>query len=799
MASSEEPQLAISKPGTSLPSASFSFTTPFPVRVGSSTSTKQRRVSLPSSPRLSPAPGWPFRDEMGLEAISTTTAAVTSSDKDKYKRTNNKQELDLTNHFEEDMPMISPFEKKPRKKWTKEETQMLVDGCNKHYPNAKTHLSSKVRSALPDGTSIFEKTRSKKRRPFTPEEDEALKRGYDKHGTLWASILKDPIFHEKNRRSTDLRDRFRNAFPDLYEAAGYKPRNNAKKKKSSEGQAVPVVSSTTMLPDPIPEDMKERIERPRRKRASTAPGLQRFSGRGRKSIPDSTTGSDSETSSAAEERHRCRTRSRQRRSRSRLTPQPERSQPIDFNSAISELRAQAQDLSSSGLSPSITAPSTGSLSTESSLSLNSQNAWPMTCGTTSDPPQVTSWMSSPSRRIISADLFLTSSPPTAINPHTVIGKSAWIPEDWLSANPRLESAHPSSSSGPSPVPSSPFSFAQGVMDRYDLFPYTSASSEFEQDTHSHSAFSEADMFNPATSSYRGFTHHSSEAGDLIFAVGRNGAGGLGMGSGLNVVTHRPLHNIDEIPTGSVRLPEHHRLDTEMSEAQSSSPPDEPPDLDFHIPLVSTPTSEVPMSSISTPAIVKVRQQSNTNGNYRSSSQPPTEPSHSMRTHSLSMFDLPSEHELTDLPFLDMHYYGVGMGMSNAHAALLQDPVVESLDLAGATNSLRNGSNHNDHPASPTHFHSLAQAQLQLSQQDSPFLAHMNAPTPNTNSITSSSTFSPSSGILSPPSLPSKFPMFSPMSARQPYHHSRVQSAVSPTDLLLKDNKRKRVSWDGGAS
>jgi hypothetical protein len=37
-----------------------------------------------------------------------------------------------------------------------------------------------VRSALPDGSSIFEKTRSKKRRPFTPEEDEALKRGYDK-------------------------------------------------------------------------------------------------------------------------------------------------------------------------------------------------------------------------------------------------------------------------------------------------------------------------------------------------------------------------------------------------------------------------------------------------------------------------------------------------------------------------------------------------------------------------------------------------------------------------------------------
>jgi hypothetical protein len=71
------------------------------------------------------------------------------------------------------------------------------DAYKQHYPNAKTHLSSKVRSALPDGTSIFEKTRSKKRRPFTEEEDRALKAGYDKHGTVWATIVKDPIFQEQ--------------------------------------------------------------------------------------------------------------------------------------------------------------------------------------------------------------------------------------------------------------------------------------------------------------------------------------------------------------------------------------------------------------------------------------------------------------------------------------------------------------------------------------------------------------------------------------------------------------------------
>lgn len=535
----------------------------------------------------------------------------------------------------------------------------------------------------------------------------------------------------------------------------------------------------------------ERPERPRRKRASTAPGL-RSSIRGRKPIPDSTTASDSETSSGIEEGRRGRTISRRRRSRSRATPQPERSRPIDMVPTAAEILAQSQELSPGELSSSMTAPSTGSMSTES---LCSHNAWPIACRTPTDPTHTTGWIPSP-RRVISADLFLTSSPPNAINPHAVIGKSAWMPEDWLSANPRLESSHLSSSSGPSPAPSSPFSFAQGVVDRYDLFPYTSASSEFEQDTHSHSAFSEADMFNAATSSYRGFTHHSSEAGDLIFAVGRNNVNGIGVGSRLDMTVHRSLPNIDEIPVDTVRLPAHHRLDTEMSEAQLSSPPDEPPELDFHIPLVSTPTSEVPMP-IPTPAMAKIRQQTGAAmGSYRSSSQPPTELSHSMRTHSLSMFDLPGEHDLTDLPFLDMHYYGVGMGVSNAHAALLQDPVVESLDLAGMANSIKNGNNHTDHlhpPASPTQFHSLAQAHLQLS----PFLAPSTATPSNASSLTSSNSFSSVAAVLSPPSLPSKFPVFPSPNARQMYHHNRVQSAVSPADLLLKDNKRKRVSWDGG--
>jgi hypothetical protein len=54
-------------------------------------------------------------------------------------------------------------------------------------------------SALPDGTSIFEKTRGNKRHPFTGE-DRGFKVGYNKLGTVWVTI-------EQNHRSTDLHDR----------------------------------------------------------------------------------------------------------------------------------------------------------------------------------------------------------------------------------------------------------------------------------------------------------------------------------------------------------------------------------------------------------------------------------------------------------------------------------------------------------------------------------------------------------------------------------------------------------------
>ncbi|KAJ1020066.1 hypothetical protein NDA16_004346 [Ustilago loliicola] len=164
-------------------------------------------------------------------------------------------------------------------RWSAEETQALVDGCNKHgvgnwkkilsdpelsglfsdrtagdlkdrfrtyfpdsyhemYPNAKTHLSKAVRGRDAEGKSIFEKGKTKERRPFTPEEDAALRAGYQQYGSHWALIAKNPIFNGQ-RRAIDLRDRFRNAFPEDYERAGFKPRPSKAKKDRGPSAAKP--------------------------------------------------------------------------------------------------------------------------------------------------------------------------------------------------------------------------------------------------------------------------------------------------------------------------------------------------------------------------------------------------------------------------------------------------------------------------------------------------------------------------------------------------------------------------------
>jgi hypothetical protein len=104
---------------------------------------KQRRVSLalPSSPRLVPA--WNFRDDTSVPyadaARKGKVRRIDTSADDEDDDTKEEWEIDGEEKGEDgDAVTIAPGapekgkekEKKVRRKWTPEETQMLVDGCN---------------------------------------------------------------------------------------------------------------------------------------------------------------------------------------------------------------------------------------------------------------------------------------------------------------------------------------------------------------------------------------------------------------------------------------------------------------------------------------------------------------------------------------------------------------------------------------------------------------------------------------------------------------------------------------------
>jgi hypothetical protein len=118
-------------PSSGVPStSSFSFKAPFFTASSSSSehgsatasALKHRRVSLvsQSSPRVVQA--WSFRDDTGLDsqaASSSTNGQLVPEKKGKMRK------IDLSQTGDDS----SRQEKKPRKKWSEEETKMLVEGC----------------------------------------------------------------------------------------------------------------------------------------------------------------------------------------------------------------------------------------------------------------------------------------------------------------------------------------------------------------------------------------------------------------------------------------------------------------------------------------------------------------------------------------------------------------------------------------------------------------------------------------------------------------------------------------------
>jgi len=118
------------------------------------------------------------------------------------------------------------------------------------YPNATSTRDRATAQSLSAEAAAFSKAKRKERTPFTSAEDANLLIGFGKYGGKWSQIQKDPELGLSNRRSTDLRDRFRNAFPDKYVGAGFKappakrPRREITEEETTE-QENPAATTTT--------------------------------------------------------------------------------------------------------------------------------------------------------------------------------------------------------------------------------------------------------------------------------------------------------------------------------------------------------------------------------------------------------------------------------------------------------------------------------------------------------------------------------------------------------------------------
>jgi hypothetical protein len=62
----------------------------------------------------------------------------------------------------------------------------------------------------------FKKSHRRERRPFTEQDDREILEGLEQYGPAWTKIQRDPKFELSSRQPTDLRDRVRNKYPDVY-------------------------------------------------------------------------------------------------------------------------------------------------------------------------------------------------------------------------------------------------------------------------------------------------------------------------------------------------------------------------------------------------------------------------------------------------------------------------------------------------------------------------------------------------------------------------------------------------------
>lgn len=72
----------------------------------------------------------------------------------------------------------------------------------------------------------FKKSHRRERRPFTQQDDDEILEGLQVYGPAWTKIQRDPRFNLSSRQPTDLRDRVRNKYPEMYKQIEEKQLHN---------------------------------------------------------------------------------------------------------------------------------------------------------------------------------------------------------------------------------------------------------------------------------------------------------------------------------------------------------------------------------------------------------------------------------------------------------------------------------------------------------------------------------------------------------------------------------------------
>jgi len=112
----------------------------------------------------------------------------------------------------------------------------------------KPHKSRAHRKKLADLAELgingpFRASQRRDRIPFGEQDDQEILSGFEMYGPAWSRIQRDPRFHLQNRQATDLRDRFRNKYPERFRAAtlALKIKKNNCKSTQQEVEPAPVL------------------------------------------------------------------------------------------------------------------------------------------------------------------------------------------------------------------------------------------------------------------------------------------------------------------------------------------------------------------------------------------------------------------------------------------------------------------------------------------------------------------------------------------------------------------------------